>query len=745
MAERKRDSVWVRITLAVVIIGVWLAAAGIGGPYFGKIDEVSNNDMTVFLPSSAEATKVNDIVEKFQDASSIPAILAFERLDEGTLSESDVDALSSLAPKFKNIEGVTDEVAPAQLSDDKKAALVVVPIDSDAEVDEVLESIRGVAKERSSFEVAVGGPAAFSSELKEAFSGIDGLLLGVALAVVFIILLFVYRSPFLPFIVLMTSIFALAASILLVWNLANAGLITLNGQVQGILFILVIGAATDYSLLFVARYKEELYQHTDKLKALTSAWKASVEPIVASGGTVIVGLLCLLLSDLGSNKALGPVGATGIAFAMLAALTLLPALLYAVGRKVFWPFAPKAAVAARTAHDKKRQNNIWSRVGSFVDAHPRKLWIGIVIALLIPALGAGALRADGTPQSDLVLGSSEAREAQQVVSDHFAPGSGSPVLVVTNKDSYADTVKRLDKEDVVERVTAIGSNSSGQVPLGEASDEIRDTIRASIAANFDTLPGVAAQGVSIDSLVDKAYPFNESDIKIIDDKIVLQATLNVTSDSDEAKNFVQMLRNELPRENGNNLVGGMSAISYDTETASNHDRWTIIPIILVAITIIIMILLRSVIAPLLLLATTVLSFFSALGVAAFVFNDILELPPLDPAVVLYSFVFLVALGIDYNIFLMTRVREEVQRIGHGAGVIKGLVVTGAVITSAGVVLAATFAALAVIPIVFLVQLAFIVSFGVLLDTIIVRSLLVPALMKDIGPFVWWPSRLRKKP
>ena len=356
--------------------------------------------------------------------------------------------------------------------------------------------------------------------------------------------------------------------------------------------------------------------------------------------------------------------------------------------------------------------------------------------------GITQLKADGVPQSELILGQSDAKDGQEILSENFPGGSGSPAEIVLNQSSIESAAKVLDATEGVDGVAALATNDPGFVPLGERANEIRSDIKDKVKKER---PKQAQTGMpSVEELVDKAYPFKQKDIKTIEQRVVLQATLSDAPDSDEAKDTIQRMRSNVKQVDESAVVGGPTAIQLDTNTASIRDRQVIIPIVLVAITLILMVLLRSILAPVLLLATTVLSFAATLGVAAILFNGVFGFPGADPSVVLYSFVFLVALGIDYNIFLMTRVREEALKHGTQKGVIKGLVVTGGVITSAGVVLAATFAALGVIPILFLFQLAFIVAFGVLLDTTIVRSLLVPALIKDSGSVVWWPSKLKDK-
>lgn len=712
--ERTRRHSWLRVLIPVALILVWLAGASFGGPLFGKVDEVSSNDQTTYLPESADATRVQALLGDFNDSDAIPAIAVFTSEDD--LTPDELDAIADAVADAPAVEGVADDVSPALPSDDGRAVQAFIPIDGDAELADTVtalgDELRAAVPDGIS--VYVTGPAGFTADLVAGFAGIDGLLLGVALLAVLIILVLVYRSFLLPLVVLSTSLFALCVALLVVWWLAKFEVLLLSGQTQGILFILVIGAATDYALLFVARFREELRVTWDKGAALTAAWKGSVEPIVASGGTVIAGLLCLLLSDLKSNSTLGPVAAIGIVFAMLSALTLLPALLLLFGRAVFWPRRPRFEPEVVAEEHGMRTTGLWARLARLIKRRPRVIWIVTTLVLLAGAAGVTQLDAVGVPQSELVLGSSEARDGQVALGEHFPGGSGSPVYVVVDEDRLQDAADVLLSDDGIDGVSVTAADSpSGSAPI--------------------TADGITAVGPP-------GTPAPEP--TVVDGQVLLQGTLTDAADSEAAEETVRELRSELDALDA--VVGGVTATAVDTNDASIHDRNLIIPVILVVIMLILMLLLRSILAPVLLILTTVLSFGTALGVSALVFNGIFDFPGADPAVPLYGFVFLVALGIDYNIFLMTRVREESTRHGTREGILRGLSITGGVITSAGLVLAATFAALSVIPILFLVQLAFIVAFGVLLDTFVVRSLLVPALSYDIGRTIWWPSKLWRK-
>lgn len=710
-------SIVVRVLIPLALITVWFIGAAIGGPYFGRVSEVSNNDPASYLPSSAEATQVQEQLSEFIPSDAVPAIVVFTQ--ETRFSEAEFATLSRDFASLADQDWVQGDLSPLIPSDDGLAAEAFVPISTEASLQEAVGDLRAeLAKiAPDSAAVYVTGPAGFSADLVAGFAGVDGLLLGVALLAVYLILIIVYRSPILPIAVLLTSISALTVALLSNWWLAKAEILTLSGQTQGILFILVIGAATDYSLLYVARYREELHQQADTFQATKNAIQGSIEPILASGGTVIVGLMCLLLSDMRSNSSLGPIASIGIAFSMLAALTFLPAILLFLGRVAFWPRKPRFDPLAVTNASEIGGHGIWSKAATLIQKRHRLIWIVTAFVLFAGALAAPGFKASGIPQSELVVGKSESRDGQNALAEHFPGGSGSPVYVVVPEGDLFNASSTLQADAAIDNVSV----TSQDTPAGTIS--IKDGELQPSGPPTDTPPSPT----------------------VVDGHVLLQATLNQTADSNAAMETIRGLRSSLGEVSESAQVGGVTATALDTRDASIDDRNKIIPIALIVIMLILMVLLRSVLAPILLIATTVLSFGTALGVAGFVFYTVLDFPGADPAVPLYGFVFLVALGIDYNIFLMTRVREESLARGTRPGILHGLVVTGGVITSAGVVLAATFAVLSVIPILFLVQLSFIVAFGVLLDTIIVRSLLVPALCYDIGPKIWWPSKLRHEP
>ncbi|SKC69047.1 MMPL family transporter [Krasilnikoviella flava] len=769
-ARGNRGRGLLRGLVILAAIGVWLAIGAFGGQAQGNLSSVQTNDDAAFLPASAESTQAAALAEEFTDSETLPALVVAETADGSELTRDQLADVQAFADAIGDapLEGTSGDeprtVGDVSVADpvvvpseDGQAALVVVSLDAaqasedvGAEESSVSELAVGALRALAAADAADGGlagtgldswvtgPAGFVADLVSAFGAIDTVLLLVALGAVLVILALVYRSPVLPFVVIFTAVLALCLAGLVVYHLAANDVLTLNGQSQGILSILVVGASVDYALLLVARYREELRATSSPYTAMRRAVRASVEPIAASAGTVIVGLLCLLLSDLSSNRSLGPVAAIGIVAAFLSAMTLLPAMLLVGGRRarwVFWPRVPHAlgrhsdaseapapadptadaatsqpgtapgpaagaAVADDDTHVEVAGHGVWSRVAGFVGRHDRVVWVVTAVVLAAGAAFVPTLDANGTGDSEVFLTQVDSVDGEEALTRHFEGVSAQPAIVVAPEE---------DTDTVVE--------------AAEATDGI--TAATVVTDQPATAPGMPAQG----------------DPLVVDGQVRVDVTTQAPSDSQEAVDTVADLRTAVHDVSPDALVGGAAAERLDTQVAGQHDLRTIVPVVLAVILLILVLLLRSVLAAVLLMAANVLSFGFALGVAALVFNHVLDFPGADPAVPLYAFCFLVALGVDYSIFLMTRVREESLQVGTRRGVLRGLAVTGSVITSAGVVLAATFAALGVIPLLFLAQLAFIVAFGVLVDALVVRSLLVPALVHDVGDRVWWPSRL----
>jgi RND superfamily putative drug exporter len=679
----------VRLLLPLLLIAVWLGIGAAFGPYAGRLGEVATDDQAAFLPRGAESTRVLAEQRAFRQEENLPAIVLWTADDGGRLDEGQTTAAGRALAALAGADGVVDRPSPAVPSGDGLALQGVVPLDPglDDGLAGALERVRAVAEEVPGTTVRIGGPAATQADLSDAFSGIDGLLLAVALVTVLVILLLVYRSVLLPLVVIVSAVLSLALACAVVYALADHEVVRVDGQVQGILSILVIGAATDYALLLTARFREELAVRPDRAAAMRAALRDSLGAITASGATVALGLLALLLSDLTNNRALGPVGAIGIACAVVGTLTFLPAALTLLGRAAYWPARPGPGGAGA----------LWRRVAALVDRAPRRVWAGSAAALLVCAAFAPALPSGGVPLDETFVDDAPSVAAQRALQEHFPGGAGNPAVVVADADRAAEVVRAA-----------------------------RETAGVADAATLGSGPGGRGEPL------------------VADGRVRIDVTLADPADSDAAQRAVARLRAAVHAVPGADaLVGGYTAQTYDTRLTAEEDRRVIAPVVLGVILLVLVLLLRSLVTPVLLVATVALNFAATLGVSALVFEHVLGFSATDASVPLYGFVFLVALGVDYNIFLMSRVRQEALRHGVREGVLRGLTATGGVITSAGVVLAATFAALGVIPLAFLVQIAFIVAFGVLLDTLVVRSLLVPALARDLGRVAWWPDRLAR--
>ena len=702
---------------AIIIIFIWFGASGVFGPLFGSLSTVQENDNSAFLPDNAESTQASKIISKFaaDQTQTIPTLVLYL----GTIDDSKIADLNAHLAKLgsTSIKGsdvaISKYLIPGQpifafASQDKKALLVSLPLTFDSTEDllpnkepvlpQIIETLRedsAAYAKANGLTSNVTGVGALLGDLFGAFGGIDSALLLTTLGVVAIILIVVYRSPVLWILPLFSSVIALSTAGGIVYLLAKDNAIDLSGQSQGILSVLVLGAATDYALLLISRYREELHHFESRFDAMKAAYKGVFEPILASGITVIVSLLVLLLSELSNNRGLGPVGAIGIAASMITILTLLPALLVVFGRWIFWPRIP------HFDGENSQLKGAWAKIGASVEKRPRKLWLVTSAVLIVLAGFSTTLNAKGLSTADAFTKKQDSVIGLELLGEHFPGGAGQPTEVVIKENQIAAVTTALLS---VEGVATV------------------EPVRQGISRPDQPVPPT----------------------KILDGQVILNATLSLNPDSTEARDLIPQIRAAVHAIDPSILVGGSTAVAFDTDVAADRDNKTIIPLVLILITIILGLLLRSILSALLLLSTVVLSYFATLGACQLVFEHIFNFKGADTSFPLFAFIFLVALGIDYNIFLMTRVREESGKIGTRAGVIKGLTVTGGVITSAGIVLAATFAVLGILPLVFLAELGFAVAFGVLLDTLIVRTILVPALAYDIGGKIWWPSKLQDK-
>jgi RND superfamily putative drug exporter len=665
-----------------VVLAAGLVVLFVAGSFAGKFDKVQKNDPASYLPGKAESVKSLDEVAKFPGGERVDAVVVYHR--DGGLTPADRARIArdrAALDRPRPLRG--GPVPPAVVSPNRTTALLVAPIRSPhGKSDKLLDAYDGVhdrVEGGGGLEVKVTGPAGFSADAVKVFNQINGTLLLATAALVFFLLILIYRSPIFWVIPLLSVAVAEVSSRAIGYGLAEAG-VTVNGQSAGVLLVLVFGAGTDYALLLVARYREELRRHEDKHEAVALALRRAGPAIIASGLTVITALLCLSVAQVNGTKGLGPIGAIGVGLAMISMLTVLPALLAVCGRRAFWPFIPHFGdTGADETH------GVWRRVGERVALRPRRVWGGALALLAVLAIGLLDLNS-GLTSGNGFRGSVESVEGQDLLEQGFPAGGSAPSVVVVRDAARADAV--------------------------------RAALRRQPSVAFVGPPERGEPGVKFD------------------------VTLKTDPYSDRAFDAVVDLRRVVKRAGGTStLLGGPTAEERDLRVSATRDNRVIVPIVLAVVFLILALVLRAILLPLILMGTVIASWAAALGVGSFFFDHVFHFAGMDPTLPLFAFVFLVALGIDYNIFLMARVREEALKGGTRQGMVRGLAVTGAVITSAGVVLAGTFSVLAVLPLVALTEIGFTIAFGVLLDTFIVRSLLVPALVFELGPRVWWPSTL----
>ncbi|MBE8477593.1 MMPL family transporter [Streptomyces justiciae] len=656
----------------MLVLAAWLILAVALGPLAGKLGDVEESGPNAFLPRGAESARVNTELEKFRTDTLMPAVVVYTGEGAKATAERDRDAFARYVPAGQKVS----QPIP---SEDGEAVMTVVPLDGEDDVTDKVDELRTVAGAHAppGVNIAVGGPAGSLTDSVAVFDGLDTTLLLATALVVAVLLLLTYRSPVLWLLPLLSVGFAAVLTQVATYLLAKHAGLPVDPQSAGVLMVLVFGVGTDYALLLIARYREELHRHEDRHAAMRIALRRSGPAILASAATIAVGLCCLAFADINSSRSLGLVGAIGVVCALLAMVTVLPALLVLTGRWVFWPFVPRHGTPVRAPRA------IWSRIGSAVALRPRWSWLLSAAVTAAFALSAAGISM-GLTQAELFQDKPESVVAQERISAHYPSGASDPADIVTRTDRASEVTAAAAAVDGVARV----ETAADRTPDGELT--------------------------------------------------ALTVVLRDAPDSQAAKNTVDALRDAVHPMAA--LVGGTTAETLDTQRAADRDLTTVVPIVLLVVLAVLIVLLRALIAPLLLLATVVLSFVAALGASNLLFEHVLGFAGVDWSIPLLGFVFLVALGIDYNIFLMHRVKEETRRLGHESGVLEGLTTTGGVITSAGVVLAATFAIFAGLPLVTMAQMGVLVGVGVLLDTFLVRTILVPALALDLGRWFWWPGR-----
>jgi RND superfamily putative drug exporter len=671
-----------------LVIGLWMALAAVMVPLSGKLSSVTTDRAVDTLPASAESTKVAALEDSLPGGEDNTFVFVYHRdsgmtdADRATV-ERHYDTLAKRYPPKTAASGEEDDDGPpTRLSTDGKAMVFTLDLSTTyGGPEDLVGPLRDAAKDRpAGLDLYVTGPAAIDGDMDAVFDGIDMQVFLTTVIVVTVLLVLTYRSPVLWFVPLVVVGVAALTSMATVYLLVKGFGIVVNDQNSALLTILVFGVGTDYALLLIARYRETLHHHENVRVAMIHALRGAAPAIIASAATVIAGLLCLLAADLNSTSGLGPIGAAGILCALVAMLTLFPAVLVVLGRRIFWPAIPRFSTAVQ------ENPGLWGRLGTAIS---RRRWVatlsslGILGVLCIGLTGnTGALR-----EQDQFLSPPESVTGFTVLRQHFPELGGQPMTIYT-RPAYQEQVL-----DVVKRTPGVAQAVPGQTVQGWADISVFPTDAPDTAAEYDTIKRVRT--------------------------------------AVHAVNGAQA------------IVGGPSAENLDTEVTTSRDEKVVIPLVLVVVLIVLGLLLRAIVAPLVLMATVIVSFAAAFGGSVFIFDTILGFEGVDYSVPLLAFLFLVALGVDYNIFLASRAREETVRLGTGEGMLKALSATGGVITSAGLVLAATFAVLVSLPLVMLVEVGFLVAFGVLLDALLVRSVLVPALTLLIGRRIWWPSRLSR--
>jgi RND superfamily putative drug exporter len=794
-----------------VVFGIWFAAIFIASSANlpGKFEDAESNEATSYLPGSAESTHALHATESLQKGEIAPAVIVFRR--ESGLTASDhrtivEDVGKMTAKRFPGVvpDGATaaaggkpqtskaapsttaeglkagcgspTTAVPGQPSDyapfvgpicsqDGKAAIVTAYIKGNGEGERIVDPVKywreQIPSDGGGLEAKITGGAGFSADAIEVFEGINGTLLLAALSLVIFLLIVIYRSPMFFLIPLVAVIFAEFLSRSLGYGLTELG-VTVNGQSSSIMSVLVLGAGTDYALLLVSRYREELHHTVDKHEAMRTALASAGPAIFASAATVIAALFCLMLAKVNGTAGLGPIAAMGIACAALSMLTLLPALLTIFGRRAFWPFVPHTPETAPGPGDASERARAKIVDGGAFGAIARVVLASLLVLVLLPlVLINWLLRVlSGRRIPSLIVGSLDRAiftpfEARRRRLEHAADathgfwkrlgdriaisprrvmfGSIAVLLVLccglaffstelTSEDTYRTEVESVEGQHLLNKSFPAGTTALTDVVVPERGE----------------VPAVRAAVAKVDGVEAVSQPVAHGPPGTL-----VQVTLEPNPYSTDAFDLVKPIREAAHSASPDALVGGPTAVEFDVRDAASWDSKVIPPIILLVVFLILIGLLRAVVAPLILIGTVILSFGAALGVGYFAFEFIFDFPGSDPSLPLFAFVFLVALGVDYNIFLIARAREETIKHDSKQGILRALAVTGAVITSAGIVLAGTFSVLAVLPLTFLTELGFVVAFGVLLDTFLVRSVLVPSIALIAGDKFWWPSALSK--
>jgi RND superfamily putative drug exporter len=685
-APEIRLPVWDRIGELVSSRRSWVLAliiAALGGTLLGLIPQSDTAQQSpVVLPPTAESVRATELIKQFPGGDAAPVLLVISRADGAALSPDDLAAAQQARDRMAGVTGVIAAPGPPIIpSTDGQAAVAPVALDPDLNgfaLSDTVTGLRDAARDGLTDGLVAnvtGGPA-FGADIANSFAGANINLLAVTGAVVALLLIITYRSPVLWLVPLLVIAFADRIGAVTGAAVAEATGLGGDGSTTGITSVLVFGAGTNYALLLISRYREELRREPAHREALRTAVRFAGPAIVASNATVVLALLSLLLASSPTTRSLGVQAASGLVVAAIFVLLVLPPLLALFGPKLFWPFIPRAGSAEITT------TGAWHRVADWVSGHAGRVTVASILVLGILATGLIGIPV-GLSLIDQFRVRADSVTGFKTLSAHFPGGLTDPTRVIAQTDRT-------------------------------------DAVQAALAAT----PGIAS-----------ITPAGVSDTGLSQWQVVLDAT----PASDAAFTTVAVLRDSVHEADPGALVGGSDATALDTKNTAVRDRWVVIPAILIVVLAVLYALLRAVLAPLVLVATTTLSTLAALGMGGWVSVHLLGFPALDNTTPLFAFLFLVALGVDYTIFLVTRAQEETPLYGTRGGIVRAVSATGAVITSAGIVLAAVFAVLGVLPLIALTQLGIIVGLGILLDTFVVRTVVIPALFTLIGPAIWWPA------
>jgi len=685
-APEARRPLWDRIGELVSSRRSWVLAlviAALGGTLLGLIPQSDTAQQSpVVLPPTAESVRAGDEIAQFPGGNSAPVLLVISRADGDDLSPDDLAAAQQARDRMAGVTGVVAAPGPPIIpSTDGKAAVAPVALDPELTgfaLSDTVTGLRDAARDGlpDGLVASVTGGPAFGADIANSFAGANINLLAVTGAVVALLLIITYRSPVLWLVPLLVIAFADRIGAVTGAAVAEATGLGGDGSTSGITSVLVFGAGTNYALLLISRYREELRRVPAHRQALRTAVRFAGPAILASNATVVLALLSLLLASSPTTRSLGVQAASGLVVAAVFVLLVLPPLLGLFGPKLFWPFIPRAGSAEITT------TGAWHRVADWVSGHAGRVTVASILVLGILATGLIGIPI-GLSLIDQFRVRADSVDGFKTLSAHFPGGLTDPTRVIART---ADA----------------------------------DAVQAAIAAT----PGIAS-----------VTPAGVSDTGLSQWQVVLDST----PASDAAFTTVAALRDSVHKADPGALVGGSDATALDTKNTAVRDRWVVIPAILIVVLAVLYVLLRAVLTPLVLVATTTLSTLAALGMGGWVSVHLLGFPALDNTTPLFAFLFLVALGVDYTIFLVTRAQEETPLYGTRGGIVRAVSATGAVITSAGIVLAAVFAVLGVLPLIALTQLGIIVGLGILLDTFVVRTVVIPALFTLIGPAIWWPA------